>query len=210
MTVKEKQETFLVAFEPVRQQLSGYCRALTRNYEEARDTASEAIAASYSNFENIKNRASFMAYLFKTAKRICIRRRWRSRIFDPYNEEAAEKIPANSTQTDLNYDVEMLYAAIRQLPAKQGEAIVLFEISGFSIDEITKIQGSSLSAVKSRLKRGREKLKEMLTDTVETETNRNNGTPKEAKDDEVSIVGTKEECHSELVSVSGTGGLFGS
>ncbi|PIZ05301.1 MAG: RNA polymerase subunit sigma-24, partial [Flavobacteriales bacterium CG_4_10_14_0_8_um_filter_32_5] len=41
--------------------------------------------------------------------------------------------------------------------------IVLFEITGFSIKEIMEIQNSSESAVKQRLKRGREKLVELLT-----------------------------------------------
>jgi RNA polymerase sigma-70 factor (ECF subfamily) len=46
---------------------------------------------------------------------------------------------------------------------EQREAIILFEIAGFSIKEIVVIQNASESAVKQRLKRGREKLVEILT-----------------------------------------------
>jgi DNA-directed RNA polymerase specialized sigma24 family protein len=56
-----------------------------------------------------------------------------------------------------------LYEALAQLPHEQRESIILFEISGFSIQEITVIQNASESAVKQRLKRGREKLMEILT-----------------------------------------------
>jgi RNA polymerase sigma-70 factor (ECF subfamily) len=59
--------------------------------------------------------------------------------------------------------VHFLHVALAQLVDEQREAIILFEISGFSIKEIVEIQASSESAVKQRLKRGREKLVEILT-----------------------------------------------
>jgi RNA polymerase sigma-70 factor (ECF subfamily) len=60
-------------------------------------------------------------------------------------------------------DVHFLHQAVAQLSEDQRECIILFEISGFSIKEITHIQNASESAVKQRLKRGREKLIEILT-----------------------------------------------
>jgi len=42
----------------------------------------------------------------------------------------------------------------------QREAIVLFELDGYSLEEIATIQGVTLSAVKTRLARGREKLRQ--------------------------------------------------
>jgi RNA polymerase sigma-70 factor (ECF subfamily) len=51
-----------------------------------------------------------------------------------------------------------------KLPDKQKEAIILFEISGFKIAEIAEMQGATESAVKSQLKRGREKLTNILVE----------------------------------------------
>ena len=45
------------------------------------------------------------------------------------------------------------------MPPEQREAIVLFELDGFSIEEIAAMQQVSLSAIKSRLVRGRERLR---------------------------------------------------
>ena len=50
---------------------------------------------------------------------------------------------------------KVLYKALNTLPTNQKEALILFEISGFSIKEVCEIQKSSESAVKQRLKRGR-------------------------------------------------------
>jgi RNA polymerase sigma-70 factor (ECF subfamily) len=60
-------------------------------------------------------------------------------------------------------DVYFLHEALAQLTEDQRECLILFEISGFSIKEIMEIQQSSESAVKQRLKRGREKMQEILT-----------------------------------------------
>ncbi|HHZ65615.1 MAG TPA: hypothetical protein EYN51_09010 [Flavobacteriales bacterium] len=70
------------------------------------------------------------------------------------------------SELETNVDIGLLYEKMDLLPTKQKEALILFEISGFALKEIQEIQGDSLSAVKLRLSRGREKLKELLSDTV--------------------------------------------
>ena len=49
--------------------------------------------------------------------------------------------------------------ALATLPAVQREAVVLFELEGYSIGEIAALQEVSPSAVKSRLARGRARLR---------------------------------------------------
>jgi len=63
-----------------------------------------------------------------------------------------------------------LHRALALLPEAQREALILFEISGFSIKEVAGLQAASISAVKQRLKRGREKLTEILTFESEYKT----------------------------------------
>lgn len=164
MNVKQKQEEFLKLLEPVRKNLSGFTMAITRNREEAKDLASETILKAYENFEKLRDRSAFKSWLFASALRINMRRRIRAKIFGDYSVKYAESIPAAESSPETGYDVEILYRAMAELPSKQREAIALFEISGFSIEEIRQLQGGTLSGVKSRLKRGREKLAELLND----------------------------------------------
>jgi RNA polymerase sigma-70 factor (ECF subfamily) len=49
--------------------------------------------------------------------------------------------------------------AMSALPDVQREAIVLFEMQGFAIEEIASLQRASVSAVKTRLARGRQALR---------------------------------------------------
>lgn len=60
-------------------------------------------------------------------------------------------------------DIYFLNQALSKLVSEQRESVILFEIVGLSIKEIMEIQGVSESAVKQRLKRGRERLTELLT-----------------------------------------------
>ena len=63
-----------------------------------------------------------------------------------------------------------MYRALDKLPAKQSEAIILFEISGFSMKEIAAMQKRSEGAVKTTISRGRKKLKDLLEDSASTHT----------------------------------------
>ena len=53
--------------------------------------------------------------------------------------------------------------ALAELPHDQREAIVLFEIEGWKVEEIAELEGVSASAIKSRLARGRERLRTIYT-----------------------------------------------
>ncbi len=165
MTTEEKQEKFLTLLAPVRDGLMRFARAMTRNTDDARDLVSETILVAFQNFDKLRKPESFKSYTFTIASRIFKRRRWRSRIFAEYDEQFAENIRSTDSLPDSKADIHRLYSAIDTLPEKQKEAIILFELSGFSLEEVKELQGGTLSGVKSRLKRGREQLAEILAPT---------------------------------------------
>ena len=158
MSELNKQERFLELFEPVRIRLSLYARAMTRNSEDAKDLIGDTILAAYENLDKVREPVAFASYIFSIASNANKRKHRRLRIFGPYNESLAEQIPDTSIRLESIVDTQFLYLALDKLPAKQKEAVVLFEISGFALEEIKKIQGGTLSGVKSRIKRGREQL----------------------------------------------------
>jgi RNA polymerase sigma-70 factor (ECF subfamily) len=159
---KERQERFLELLLPIRNRLAHFARAMTRNREEADDLVSDTILAALERFDQVRGPEAFLSYLFTIAVRIHKRRRWRARLFGAYNEERAAAIAYDGTSPDATADVAMLRQALARLPERQREAVVLFEISDLSLEEIRQIQGGSLSGVKSRVVRGRERLAELL------------------------------------------------
>ena len=162
LTNKAKQEEFLSLLEPIRVKLSRFVRAIAQDREEAKDLASETILVAFTNFEKLKNKQAFLSYLFTIASRLHKQSFKRKKFWGEYDEENALQLVSYNSPPDVNYDVEILYKTLKLLPLKQQEAIILFEISGFSLEEIKEIQGGTLSGVKSRLKRGRETLTELM------------------------------------------------
>lgn len=158
----DKQRIFLELLENINDQLYMYARALEKNSENAKDLVNDTILSCYENFENIRDYNSFKGYVFKTIRSKFRQKYRRSWLWGTYKEEDIDKLVNEDFKPDLPLEVEYLYKQLEKLPEKQKEAVVLFEISGFSIEEIKEMQGGTLSAVKSRIKRGREKLKEII------------------------------------------------
>ncbi len=162
MSNKEKQEKFLSLLEEFNDSLFMYARALESSVEDAEDLLSDTILAAYEKFDTIIDYTGFKGYIFKTARSIFRQKYHRSWLFGKFDEYKSENMTSNDFKPDLPVDIQILYNALDTLPEKQKEAVVLFEISGFSLIEIKELQGGTLSAVKSRVKRGREKLTEIL------------------------------------------------
>jgi RNA polymerase sigma-70 factor (ECF subfamily) len=159
----EEQQRFLEYFEPIRPRLARYCRAICRDRETGIDLLSETILIACEHFHLIAgDDKSFSGYLFTTATRLNKRWRWRNKRKATYDHELASQIHDSNPAPDSGADIALLYEALAKLPNAQREAVIMFEISGLSLEEIRQIQGGSLSGVKSRIARGREKLSKML------------------------------------------------
>ena len=150
---KDRQERFLALLLPVRNRLVHFARAMTRHREEADDLVGDTILAALERFDQIRGHEAFLSYLFTIAVRIHRRRRWRGRLFGSYNEEQAATIPDRGSSPDRAADVAMLHKALAKLPERQREALVLFEISDLTLEEIRVVQGGSLSGGKARIVR---------------------------------------------------------
>jgi RNA polymerase sigma-70 factor (ECF subfamily) len=160
--VTEKHKRFMALLEPCLAKLSRYCHAMTADREEAKDLVSDSVLAAYEHFDSLRAPEAFTSYIFKTARHVYYRRSRRKKLWTVLGK-THESIPdGRSHQAEVRLDTEALDRALRELPEKQREAVVLFEISGLSLEEIRRVQGGSLSGVKTRLVRGREKLAEIL------------------------------------------------
>ncbi len=152
----------MVLLEPCLAKLSRYCHAMTKDVENGRDLLSDAILLAYENFEKLRATEAFTSYIFTTARRLYYRSARRKKLWGVFPSGAEEIADEREPSPEVRLDLEALDRALSQLPEKQREAVVLFEISGLSLAEIREIQGGSLSGVKSRIVRGREKLAELL------------------------------------------------
>jgi RNA polymerase sigma-70 factor (ECF subfamily) len=160
----EKQEEFMTLYRPCHDAFCRYCHGLTGNRDDAVDLVGETILAALENFEKLRKKESFKAWIFGIARRLMLHAYRRNKFNGRFREGDAHLLTDPESSPDIHPDVALLYNALDKLPLKQREAIVLFELSGLSLEEIRRIQGGSLSGVKTRLKRSREKLRAILGD----------------------------------------------
>ena len=158
-----KQEEFLTLLAgPVQDRLWRFALAMTRDRDDAEDLMSETILATYERFHTIRDPQAFTSFLFTVATRIERHRKRRAKWFGRIDPEEANEIAGTDNSPEDSMEARLVREAIASLPKKQSEAVTLFEISGFSLEEIRGIQGGTLSGVKSRLRRGRIELAKKL------------------------------------------------
>jgi RNA polymerase sigma-70 factor (ECF subfamily) len=137
--------------------------AATESTETARDLLSETIAEAYQRFNSVRSPEALLSFCFTIATRLNGREQQQSRRFTVFDSATHERLGYTHANSD-NADVGLLYAALDTLPDKQREAIIMFEILGFSMKEIHEVQGGTLIAVKVRISRGRSELTRLLTE----------------------------------------------
>jgi len=163
---KAKQQHFLELYEPVHNQLTKFCRAISGNVEDAEDLMNDTLLASFENFEKIRDISLFKSYVFSIASNLNKKKFRRKKFKAEFNEKDLHQIIDLGKNPEQIVEFNMIYEKILQLPQKMSEALILFYMNDLTLEEIQKIQGGSLSGVKQRIKRGREKLFSLL-DTPE-------------------------------------------
>jgi len=135
--------------------------ALMQNRNEAQDLMSETVVIAFEKFDSIRNMSSFKYFLFAIAMRL-FKKKWsRKKEFVPIDNRLTETLSEPVVSNELP-DVKDLYKAIEQLNADQKDIIVLFELSGFSLQEISDLKHMNLSTVKTNLSRARQELVKRL------------------------------------------------
>jgi RNA polymerase sigma-70 factor (ECF subfamily) len=164
LQTEAKQQTFLSLYEPVHTRFARFCQARAYDSCEAKDLISETVLRVYENFDKLNDQRAFLSFLFGTATNIIKGKARRKKFWSVFRLTEAAENYSDRQNPELSADVRLLYEALQKLPEEQREAIILFEVSGFCLKEVQQIQGAGLSAVKSRIVRGKRKLAQLLND----------------------------------------------
>jgi RNA polymerase sigma-70 factor, ECF subfamily len=164
---------FLMHYRSIHDRFARYCANHSYGLMDAEDLMQETILATIQRFELIREKEKLLSYMISAANNIIRNHLRRKKFSAEYNEKAFRKMQSTFPDPEIALDVHHLHLALQQLPVKDKEAVLLFEVSGFSIEEIAAIQSSTSGATKTRLSRAREKIRQLLSDDIVPEkTNR--------------------------------------
>ncbi len=156
-----KQERFMALYEPIHKRLNRFVQTLLWNEEDAKDVVSETVLIAFEKLDTLKDDEAFLSYLFSIASNLVNQRLRRKKFWGWFSNEAAHEIPDN-TSSESRLLLYELNRALNKLPHKQREAVVWYEVSGLSMEQIAELHGTGVSGVKSNLHRARKALALLL------------------------------------------------
>jgi RNA polymerase sigma-70 factor (ECF subfamily) len=175
------QEGDLAAFnalvERYQGQMYNLCWRMLGLREAAEDATQEAFLAAYRNIRRFRG-PGFRAWLLRIAANAATdelrrrRRRPQVSLETPVaDSETALDLPDPSAGPEewalRREQARCLQAALLTLPLDQRLSVILSDVQGLSYEEVGQAMGSSLGTVKSRLSRGRARLRRYLLEKGE-------------------------------------------
>lgn len=127
------------------------------------DITQEVFITVYKNLKHFRFESQFTTWLYRITVNRCkdyLRRITVRKIFSPI--EDGYEVSEFSSPVENNDISKIVMEAISKLPAKLRMPLILKDIEGFSYQEISETLKCEMGTVKSRIFRGREKLKEIL------------------------------------------------
>lgn len=135
--------------------LSGFARLLYRDHESAADLTQETLVKAWKarmSFAPGTNLKGWLFAIMHNQYRSEARRAWRQ---VPWDQTAAESIPAPPNQQLWSLELEDVAHAVNALPVRQRDALILAGIGGYSGEDAAVHLRCRPTAMKSRVSRAR-------------------------------------------------------
>jgi RNA polymerase sigma-70 factor (ECF subfamily) len=154
-----------------------FCYTFCRDRDQAQDLSQEIFMRVYRNAASYRPVAKFTTWLYRVAANLCINESKKAKLrrtvsldgpvgSDPDASRIVEKMSAGDpgplTAAERHEAGRLIEEAIDALPEDQRTTLVLVERQNLPYKDIADILGITVSAVKMRVKRARENLREAL------------------------------------------------
>ncbi|MDY7092212.1 MAG: sigma-70 family RNA polymerase sigma factor [Acidobacteriota bacterium] len=151
--------------------LVGYLTRLSGSRDRAEDLAQETFLRLYQAADSYRHQGQLKSYLYRIATNLLRsqqrrerRWRWLQPVLRPTLEVTADDSQTRPQAGVLAEEAQHEVArALARLPLNFRAPLVLFELEGWSYQRIAELLGCQEGTVKSRIHRGRRKLKQELT-----------------------------------------------
>jgi RNA polymerase sigma-70 factor (ECF subfamily) len=164
------ESAFTLLFRRYQDAVYRFAWRLTGSASTAEDLTQECfirVLKSAPSFD--PDRGSLRTYLYATARNLAITHAQRNRPGEPQSEPDSQGSPEDRLLE--NEASAIVRRAIDMLPEAQREALVLIQYEELTLEEAARVLEIDIGAVKSRLHRGRENLKQTLAPYFGTRNN---------------------------------------
>jgi RNA polymerase sigma-70 factor, ECF subfamily len=171
----QEQTTELVSqiWGESRTRLKNFIAKRINNEADAEDVLQNVFFKIHQNVSELKDPEKLYAWVFQTTRNAIIDF-YRERKFQTdSDDEILYQIAVEPTEKDVEDEVmSWLEPMIGELPEKYRDALLLTDIKGLTQKELSEKLDISVSGAKSRVQRGRDRLRETLFKCCHLEFNR--------------------------------------
>ena len=150
------------------------------DFHIAEEITQDTFLSVYKNLAQLKNPNQFAGWMYVIANRLCLKWLQKNRVVTQSLEDTpAEEIETSSythhisdqRQTAIAEDrQELVKRLLVKLPESERTVVTLFYLGEMTAKEIGKFLGVSVNTIKSRLRRGRQRLQEHQEELLVRET----------------------------------------
>lgn len=162
----DEKRTAILAEIP---RLRRYARALLRDREAADDLVQDCLERALTRLENWRTGESPRRWLFTIMHHLFVDQTRRVRRRETMPIEAAEGLASPATQVENVASREIL-EALQAISPERRAALVMVAIEGFSYAEAAEMLGIPAGTLMSRISRGRDDLRTLLSDAARRRT----------------------------------------
>jgi RNA polymerase sigma factor (sigma-70 family) len=168
LTSQEKLCRFEEQISPHLKSAYNLAKWLTRSHEDAEDIVQDAFLRAFSAFESFRgdDAKPWLLTIVRNTTMTWMKRNRNARAtiaFEEALEDPIERSPGPEEGLLISCDREQVRQALEQLPSDFREAVILREMEGLSYKDISATIGVPLGTVMSRLSRGRDWLRRILS-----------------------------------------------
>ena len=166
--VQRAQEGFLDAYSELvnRHGALAYRVALRMlgNHHDAEDVAQDALVTAWQQLPRFKADSHFATWLYQIVTRRALNRVTRTKPAQSADLLAQADDAANgpARTVERNEAIDAVTQAVTALPPAQRVVVVLHHFEGLSYDDVARVTGSTVPAVRSHLFRARRTLTQTL------------------------------------------------
>lgn len=138
-----------------------------KDKETAKDIVQNTFIKAYENLDSFRHEASLKTWLYRITINLCkdYLRSWHYRMVQTKSilENTMKTVlPVTEEIVIQKSESEVIRGFLFTLPQKYREVIYLYYYKSLSLAEIAEVTGLNLNTVKTRLRRGKEKLKTLI------------------------------------------------
>lgn len=149
------------------EKLVAYVKYMGFDEGTSHDLVQDGFIRAFRHLRRCGDPERFEGWLFKIVSNLCRtagKRRSRRSMesLDDHHADLVATGPDPEEHTDASLLRERVRTALHKISEDQREALVLMYLQGYGVRDIAEMTDASLSAVKMRIKRGRDALKDEL------------------------------------------------